>query len=156
MKVMPQTAAAATDVSPSARLRRERSTARWLVVLLTSFLLLNFLQPCCESLAELLPHRHGTISASNTGEHGQAGHHHAASHAHPDAHEHCATSDEIDTSLPDFLTAGAPDSEPQFVLVALLLIVSYLLSAGASARCRARHERGPPQRLYLSTLRLRI
>lgn len=141
--------------------RREFSAG--VLVLWIGFLLLNFLQPCCESIAELLPHRHGAPVASHVdgpvlpdahrapGSHGPS-----AAHEHSGLHEHCATSDGLDTSLPAFLASSVYDFEPQIALAVLLFVFSYRIPAQVRACPRARRERGPPHRFYLATLRLRI
>lgn len=134
---------------------RERSTAHWLAAFWLSFLLLNYLQPCCEVLAESMPHQHDGIltdvAAKNTDGHPHAGHDPAVQD-----HEHCATSDGIDTSLPDFLMSPFSGADIQFVFAGFVLI--FLFSPTSLVRVRAAddHERGPPGRLYLTTLRLRI
>ncbi len=134
---------------------RDRQAARWLAAIWLSFLLLNYLQPCCEVVTAAVPHGHGgawtNFAATNTDGHAHLGHDHAGQD-----HKHCATSDGIDTAVPDFLTSSFSSADIQFVFVGLVLTLLYSLASLVPVRVVNDRERGPPHRVYLTTLRLRI
>lgn len=130
-----------------------RAPAASLTVLLVAFLLLNFLQPCCEALAEAIPHqhtdRHSTVALSDS----QA---HLHGHGGADDHVHCVSTDGIDTSLPDFLASTAFETDTKFLFAGLILPALYRLTSVSQPHPLVDHQRGPSRRVYLTTLRLRI
>ncbi len=128
-----------------------RASALWVLAMWTMFLLLNDLQPCCEVLAQSEPnHVHAAVLRQHIDEHG------SAALGSVDDHNHCVTSDGISTSLPDFLASATAESDIKFLYIGLVLIVLYSLFSTQRPRPVNHHERGPPPRVYLSTLRLRI
>lgn len=129
--------------------RSRRRVATWILVLWTSFLLLNHLQPCCESLAESIPHQHGSVNS-----HGIFG---LTSAAHDGAeHDHCVGTGDVDELLPDVLASASFGFDIKFLSAGLVLLILYSLLPSLRPHPVNDHERGPPGRLYLTTLRLRI
>lgn len=121
----------------------------------TSFLLLNYLQSCCEVLADLIPHQHSHLPSTAAG-HGIGGHAREQPHGSADDHRHCTSSADVDTTLPYFLTSSVSEADITFLYAGLVLLVVYSLVPILRADPIDDHERGPPERVYLTTLRLRI
>ena len=127
--------------------RRARRVAPWVLALWGIFLLLTFLQPCCEVLAASLPHDHGSLTAD----------HHPGdeSDGAPPDHEHCPQLQNLHSLLPD----GAPpdvnvDRRPP-VIAQGLLTTWPLLAGHQTAPTHLGHSGASPP-LYLLTLRLRM
>ena len=126
-----------------ARLRR---VAPWVLTFWAAFLLLTFMQPCCEVLAAALPHDHSHL---NTGSH------HDDTDDVPAHHDHCTKFQNLHSILPDTIPLTA---EGEYAW-------SIVVDAGSSAwSSRSKHttvshtpfHHGTSPPLYLSTLRLRI
>ena len=132
-----------------------RALAALVLVFWTSFLLLNYLQSCCEVLAELIPHQHSHLHSTAAG-HGVGGHAHEQPHGSADDHSHCTSSAGVDMTLSYFLTSSVSEADIAFLYAGLVLLVVYSLVPSLRAYPVDDHERGPPERVYLTTLRLRI
>ena len=132
-----------------------RALAALVLVFWTSFLLLNYLQSCCEVLSWMIPHQHSHLHSTAAG-HGVGGHAHGPQHSIADDHKHCTSSADVDTTLPFFLTSSVPQADLTFWYAGLVLLVVYSLVPILRAYPVDDHERGPPERVYLTTLRLRI
>lgn len=132
-----------------------RALAALVLVFWTSFLLLNYLQSCCEALAELIPHQHAHLHSTAAG-HSVGGHVHERPHGSADDHRHCNSSAGVDMTLPYFLTSSVAEADIAFLYAGLVLLVVYSLVPSLRAYPVDDHERGPPEHVYLTTLRLRI
>lgn len=130
--------------------RSRRRISAWILALWTSFLLLNHFQPCCESLFESIPHQHASLNSDG------AGAHTPAAHGGVDEHDHCAGMGDIDDLLSEFLASPSLEFDIKLLYAGLALLMLYSLSPSLRSRPVNNHERGPPGRVYLTTLRLRI
>lgn len=138
--------------------RRKLSAS--VLVLWVGFLLLNYLQPCCEALAESISHRHDHSHsvAADARARGAGANQIGVHGVHETLHEHCGSSDGVDTSLPDFLNASSSESggELKFLVAASISLFLYRFFSHIPSSQVGDHERGPPDRVYLTTQRLRI
>lgn len=131
-----------------------RGLSAGVLALWIAFLLLNALQPCCEALAAQFSHPHDHASEHLAVEAGRSGSDWIPVGGHD--HSHCANSDGADTSLPSFLTSTPVESEAERLPVGLVLSRLYSPVPSLREYPLDDHQRGPPGRRYLDTLRLRI
>ncbi len=139
-------------------LRARKSLIRAVLGQWSVFLLLAFLQPCCEALAAAIPHEH---EYAVPGGHHDGGddhhHHHEDASESPGGHEHCPSLVDHHAEMPMVTAVSATDTKapPPALLPTPVTTLHPLRYAGSTAASGFRVPESLP-RLYLNTLRLRI
>lgn len=119
------------------------------------FLLLMFLQPCCEALAAAIPHEHEY--AVPGGHHDGADHHHDGASEPPGGHEHCPSLVDHHAQMPMFMAVSATDTKaPPPALPPTAVTTLHPPQYAGPTVAIGFGAPGSPPRLYLTTLRLRI
>ncbi len=143
-----------------------RRLSPWVLTLWVSFLLLSYLQPCCEALAAAIPHEHETKGAARSvhGDQPSDGVHRTTraglAAGDPDAAphpRHCANSSNLEGSIAVVLIGSDPrTSDPDGAAPVLVSVGRFKCPKRIQSSERVERGRSPPNPVYLSTLRLRI